>query len=62
MYVNNGFNPKIAHGKDIKNPSRRQVNRSRLRLIKTMNMLLEQKKERNKQFMVHLCDASSNLH
>lgn len=39
-HINDGFNPKIAKGKDIKNPSRRQINRARLRFLKTLNLIV----------------------
>ena len=38
-YINNGFNPKITHGKDLKNPSTRQILRARKRLIKTIQLI-----------------------
>jgi hypothetical protein len=43
-YKNNGFNPKIAKGKDIKNPSNRQILRMKKRLIETL-ILVSTKKD-----------------
>lgn len=42
-YINNGFNPKIAQGKDIPFPSKRQVNRARMRLLKTLTLIKNKK-------------------
>jgi len=38
-YPNNGFNPKIAKGKDLKYPTHRQIFRSRKRLIETLKLI-----------------------
>jgi len=46
MYINNGFNPKIAKGKELKYPSNRQVRRARMRLLKTLT--LSKKKQKKK--------------
>jgi hypothetical protein len=45
-YPNNGFNPKVDKGKELKHPSNRQTLRDRKRLTETLRLIRHEKIEK----------------